>query len=255
MNPIAFNILGLDVRWYGIFIATGILIGVIFSKYTCNLKNVDYERMQDIVFVALPFAIIGARLYYVLFNLSDYNTFFEVINIREGGLAIHGGVIGAFLSAWIYTKKKNLSFIKYADAAVPWLILAQALGRWGNFFNSEAHGGEVTYDFISKFPQFIQNGMFIEGTYYHPTFLYESIWNLIVFFLLIYLLKRKSKDGTVLAGYIGLYSLGRFFIEGLRTDSLMLGPIRIAQLVSLLGMLIAIITLVIIKRREIRRRF
>ncbi|MBM7869498.1 phosphatidylglycerol:prolipoprotein diacylglycerol transferase [Clostridium pascui] len=252
MNPIAFNIFGLDVRWYGIFIATGILIGVIFSKYTCKLKSIDYEKMQDIVFIALPFAIIGARLYYVLFNLNDYDTLFEAINIREGGLAIHGGVIGAFLSAWIYTKNKNLSFIKYADAAVPWLIFAQALGRWGNFFNGEAHGGEVTYEFISRFPQFIQKGMFIEGSYYHPTFLYESLWNLMVFFILIYLLKRESKDGVVLATYIGMYSLARFFIEGLRTDSLMFGPIRIAQLVSLIGILASIVILVIIKNKKIR---
>lgn len=250
MNPIAFNIFGLDVRWYGIFIATGILIGVIFSRYTCKLKNIDYEKMQDIVFIALPFAIIGARLYYVLFNLKDYNTFFGVINIREGGLAIHGGVIGAFLSAWIYTKNKKLSFIRYADAAVPWLILAQALGRWGNFFNSEAHGGEVTYEFISRFPQFIQKGMLIEGSYYHPTFLYESLWNLMVFCILIYLLKRKSRDGVVLATYIGMYSLARFFIEGLRTDSLMLGPIRIAQLVSLLGILLSIVILITIRNKK-----
>lgn len=138
--------------------------------------------------------------------------------------------------------------------AAPSIILGQAIGRWGNFFNSEAHGGPVTKEFISKFPQFIQNGMFIEGTYYHPTFLYESIWNFIVCIFLVYLLKKTKKKGIVFMAYIGLYSLGRFFIEGLRTDSLYLGSIRVAQLISVLGIILSIFFIynIIKKRKDIK---
>jgi phosphatidylglycerol---prolipoprotein diacylglyceryl transferase len=239
MNPIAFNLFGLDIRWYGILISTGMVLGILLASYNCKVKKLSYDSMMDLILVALPAAIVGARLYYVLFNLSYYlSNPGEIINIRQGGLAIHGGVIFALAAAYIYAKKKKLNFIGYADAAMPSLILAQAIGRWGNFFNQEAHGGEVTKEFISRFPQFIQKGMFIEGAYYHPTFLYESIWNLAVFVILMIVLRKVSKDGVTFFTYVGLYSIGRFIIEGLRTDSLMLGPIRVAQLVSLTGVVI-----------------
>lgn len=239
MNPIAFNLFGLELRWYGILISLGMVIGIVLASYNCKVKKLSYDSMMDLILVALPAAIVGARLYYVLFNLSYYmNNPGEMINIRQGGLAIHGGVIFALAAAYIYARKKKLNFLGFADAAVPSLILAQAIGRWGNFFNQEAHGGEVSKEFISNFPQFIQKGMFIDGAYYHPTFLYESIWNLAVFVILMIVLRKVSKDGVTFFTYVGLYSIGRFIIEGLRTDSLMLGPIRVAQLVSLSGVVI-----------------
>lgn len=239
MNPVAFNLFGFDIRWYGILISLGMIIGIILTSYTCKVKEISYDNMMDIVLIALPSAIIGARLYYVLFNLDYYGKNpSEILNIRQGGLAIHGGVLLAVIVGYIYTRRKNIPFLKYADAAAPSIIIAQALGRWGNFFNQEAHGGEVTYDFIKHFPMFIQKGMFIDGTYYHPTFLYESIWNILVFIILIYLIRRIKVDGTIFFSYVGLYSIGRFIIEGLRTDSLMMGPIRVAQLVSLSGVLL-----------------
>lgn len=239
MNPVAFNLFGLDIRWYGILISLGMIIGIILTSYTCKLKEISHDNMMDIVLIALPAAIIGARLYYVLFNLGYYGKNpSEIINIRQGGLAIHGGVLFAVVAGYIYSRKKKIPFLKYADAAAPSIIIAQALGRWGNFFNQEAHGGEVTYDFIKHFPIFIQKGMFIDGTYYHPTFLYESIWNILVFIILIFLIRRVKIDGAIFFTYVGLYSIGRFIIEGLRTDSLMLGPIRVAQLVSLSGVLL-----------------
>lgn len=239
MNPIAFNLFGLPIRWYGILISLGMVIGILLASYNCKVREISYDSMMDLILVALPAAIVGARLYYVLFNLSYYlSNPGEIINIRQGGLAIHGGVLFALIAAYIYAKKKKLNFLIYADAAAPSLILAQAIGRWGNFFNQEAHGGEVTKEFISRFPQFIQKGMFIEGAYYHPTFLYESIWNLAVFVVLMLVLRKTTKVGVTLFTYVGLYSIGRFIIEGLRTDSLMLGPIRIAQLVSLTGVVI-----------------
>ena len=242
MNPTAFSILGFDIRWYGIIIATGIVLGISIANYNCKWREIDYDNLLNIVLLSLPIGIIGARLYYVVFEFENYkNNIIEAFNIRHGGLAIHGGLIFAIGTALIYTKVKKLPFIKFADVAAPCIILAQGLGRWGNFFNQEAHGDVVSYEFIKHFPMFIQKGMNIEGIYYNPTFLYESTWNLLVFIILMGILRKSKKNGIVFFTYIGLYSIGRFIIEGMRTDSLMLGPIRIAQLVSLSGVLIWII--------------
>lgn len=244
MNPVAFNLFGLDIRWYGLLISMGMVLGIVLASNSCKVKGISYDYMMDIILIALPAAIVGARLYYVLFNLNYYvENPVEIINIRQGGLAIHGGVLFALGAAYIYIRKKKLDFLSYADAAAPSIILGQAIGRWGNFFNQEAHGGEVTKEFISRFPQFIQKGMFIEGIYYHPTFLYESLWNIAVFVLLMVLLRKSTKKGMTFFSYVGLYSIGRFFIEGLRTDSLMVGPLRVAQLVSLSGVVIWLIYL------------
>jgi phosphatidylglycerol:prolipoprotein diacylglycerol transferase len=241
MDPIAFSIFGLEIRWYGILIATGIVLAMLIAKYTCKVKNINYENFMDAVLIALPFGIIGARLYYVIFNWDYYGIHTsEIINIRQGGLAIHGGILLGFCSALIYTRIKKLNFLSLADAAAPCIIMAQAIGRWGNFFNREAHGDVVSTEFISHFPRFIQSGMYIDGVYYNPTFLYESIWSVIVATILIYLIKRVNKEGTIFFLYIGLYSIGRFFIEGLRTDSLMIGPLRTAQVISLFGLFISI---------------
>jgi phosphatidylglycerol---prolipoprotein diacylglyceryl transferase len=238
MSPVAFSFFGLDVRWYGILIAAGVLLGMLVAKYDCRWRKLEYEVLLDVILISLPLGIVGARLYYVVFEFNNYKyNFLDIFNIRQGGLAIHGGIIFAVISALIYSRYKKISFLKLADVAAPSIILAQALGRWGNFFNQEAHGGPVSYQFIKHFPHFIQKGMYIEGSYYHPTFLYESVWNIIVFFLLMNLIRKSRKTGIVFFTYIGLYSIGRFFIEGLRTDSLMLGPIRIAQLISLLGVI------------------
>ena len=254
MNPTAFRILGIDIRWYGILIASGMLIAMLTAIKTCKFHNVSSDDIFDTAFIALPIGIIGARLYYVLFNFNYYReNISQVLNIRQGGLAIHGGIIFGVIAAFIYTRVKKINLIDLLDTAAPSIILAQGIGRWGNFMNSEAHGGPVSYDFIKHFPVFIQKGMYIEGTYYHPTFLYESIWNLTVFLLLLYILKNRKEKGMVFFTYIGLYSLGRFFIEGLRTDSLMIGPFRIAQLVSLTGILIFILYLAI-KGRLFRKK-
>lgn len=250
MNPVAFTILGLSIRWYGILIASGMLIGIILANFTSKIKNINYDELFNMILIALPLAIIGARLYYDIFNFSYYEkNLMEIFNTRQGGLAIHGGVIVGLISAYLYAYHKKLNFWKYADVAAPSIIIAQAIGRWGNFINQEAHGGPVSQAFISHFPSFIQNGMFIDGTYYHPTFLYESIWDILVFIILLTLLKKTKKTGLIIFTYIGLYSIGRFFIEGLRTDSLMFGPIRVAQLVSLLGVGTWIIFLFVIHKK------
>lgn len=251
MNPIAFNIFGLDIRWYGILIATGMLLGMIIAKYSCALRDINYDSLLDVILISLPFGILGARLYYVIFEVDYYkNNFIEAFNIRQGGLAIHGGIIFAVITAFIVTRYKKINLLKVADVSAPSIIIAQALGRWGNFFNQEAHGGPITYDFIKHFPYFIQKGMYIDGIYYHPTFLYESLWNFVVFLILLTVLRKSKENGIVFFTYLGLYSIGRFFIEGLRTDSLMFGPIRVAQLVSLTGVIIWILYMVLSYRRR-----
>lgn len=257
MNPIAFQIGSFEVRWYGILIAFGVIVAILLASYNCKRKDVDFDIILDGFFIAFPAAIIGARVYYVIFEFQNYkDNIIDIFNIRKGGLAIHGGLIGAFLAVYIYSRIKKLKILKYLDIAAPSIILAQAIGRWGNFMNGEAHGGEVSYEFISKFPSFIERGMNIGGVYYHPTFLYESIWNLIVCIILLIILykKRHNYDGIVIASYMILYSLGRVFIEGLRTDSLMIGNIRVAQLISITGIIAGTaIILYIRKKREINQ--
>jgi len=251
MNPTAITILGYDIKWYGICIALGALMGILVAKYSSKKKNINYSTFADLVLVSLPIGLIGARLYYVLFSFSNYkNNLLDVFNVREGGLAIHGGIIFGLLTAFIFTRIKKISFLKIVDIAAPSVILAQAVGRWGNFFNQEAHGGPVSYDYIKHFPAFIQKGMNIGGIYYHPTFLYESLWNLCVFVVLILIIRKNKVDGLVAFTYLGLYSIGRFIIEGLRTDSLMAGPFRVAQLVSMSGVIIWIVFMIIRARRN-----
>ncbi len=235
MNRVAFEIFGLEILWYGIIISFAMVIGTILALREARKKNISEDDILNIILLVIPSAIVGARLYYVIFEWQSYkNDIISILNIRQGGLAIHGGVIAGLIAGFIYVKMKKLKFFKLGDIFAPSLILGQSIGRWGNFFNQEAHGGPVSQQFISIFPEFIKNNMYIQGQYYHPTFLYESIWNFLVFIFLIMYKNKKKFDGEILLLYGILYSLGRFFIEGMRTDSLMLGPIRIAQLMSLL---------------------
>lgn len=252
MNPVAFEIFGLSIRWYGVIISFGVIVAMLLTSILAKKKNLDFEVIIDAFLWIFPIAIIGARLYYVAFEYQNYESFMEVINIRQGGLAIHGGVIAGLLTGIVFAKVRKINFMQYVDIAMPGLILAQAIGRWGNFMNQEAHGGPVSPEFMSKFPEFIQKGMYINGSYYHPTFLYESIWNLLVCGLLVFILlkKRESEDGIVLGGYMILYSIGRFFIEGLRTDSLMFLGLRIAQIISIMGIILGIMLIIWIKKRR-----
>ncbi|MGG7079453.1 prolipoprotein diacylglyceryl transferase [Clostridium sardiniense] len=255
-NPVAFEIYGFKVMWYGILIGLGIILAFILAYKNAKKKGLDFDVLIDVFLISFPCAIIGARAYYVIFEWSNYkDNLSDIFRIREGGLAIHGGLIGAFLAAFIYTRIKKINFLAYADLVAPSIILAQAVGRWGNFMNSEAHGGPVSREFISKFPEFIQNGMYINGQYYHPTFLYESIWDVLVCIILVIILYKVKKgyEGVVISSYMILYSIGRFFIEGLRTDSLMFMGLRMAQLISLAGIVIGIIFIFIIVKKNKNR--
>ncbi len=224
MDPIAFEIFGFQIRWYGIFIATGLLLATLLILKRAKKLGFEEDTIIDLVIVCMPSAIIGARMYYVLFNWSYYQgDIMKMINIRGGGLAIHGGVIAGVLAGWIYTRIKKLDFTKLIDICAPGLILGQAIGRWGNFFNNEAHGG----------PTDLPWGIMVEGQKVHPTFFYEFVWNLLVLGVLLKYRDSKKFDGEIFLLYLGLYSVGRFFIEGMRTDSLMLGPLRMAQVISI----------------------
>ena len=227
MDRVAFTIFGIDVMWYGVLIATGMLIGIALAIREAKRVGISEDDVLNIAIIAIPVAIICARLYYVIFSWDYYSQNpGEIFNIRGGGLAIHGGLIGGILTGFIYAKVKKLDFFKTADAVMVGMPLAQAIGRWGNFINGEAHGG----------PTSLPWGIMVDGVKVHPTFLYESIWDFGIFlFIMFYRRKKKTYEGEVIVSYITLYSIGRFFIEGLRTDSLMFGPIRMAQFISLVG--------------------
>lgn len=240
MDPVAFQIFGLEIRWYGILIATGVLIGAILAIREAKRVGLDEETLMDFLIWEVPLCLVGARLYYVIFSWDLYrDNPIEALNIRNGGLAIHGAIITAIIVAIIFTRIRNISFWTIADVCAPSLILAQSIGRWGNYINQEAYGG----------PTNLPWGIMVNGVKVHPTFLYESIWNFLVFLFLLWYGKNKQKvKGEVFLLYIALYSFIRFFVEGLRTDSLMLGTIRVAQLVSILG--IAISMYIFYKKRN-----
>lgn len=251
MDPIAFSVGGFQIRWYGIMIALGVLAALILADLNCRYKGYNFDSIIDVFLISFPIAIIGARIYYVVFQFQDYrDTPLDIFNIRQGGLAIHGGLIFGLAAAYIVSRYKRMDFIKLWDFFAPSIIIGQAIGRWGNFFNGEAHGGVVSYEFISKFPLFIQKGMYINGDYYNPTFLYESLWDLMLCIILVYIFRKEHKRGTVICAYVGLYSLGRIFIERLRTDSLMIGHIRVAQLVSFMGILLSVVFFIYLKSRN-----
>ncbi|MBY0029765.1 prolipoprotein diacylglyceryl transferase [Priestia megaterium] len=251
LSRVAIDLGPITVYWYGIIIATGVMLGVWLATRESQRLGLKKELFIDLILWAVPIAIITARLYYVAFEWDYYSKNpQDIIKVWQGGIAIHGGLLGATLFTIIYAKKVNLSFWTIADIAAPSLIIGQSIGRWGNFMNQEAHGGEVTRSFLENLnlPNFIINQMYINGTYYHPTFLYESIWNLIGFVILIFLRKLNVKRGEVFLSYLIWYSVGRFFIEGLRTDSLMLtDSLRIAQVVSLVLIMLGI-SLIVIRR-------
>lgn len=251
MSKIAINIGPVSITWYSICILTGIILAGIVINKEAKKNNISSAFVTNLVFWCVVFGILGARIYYVLFNLDYYSAApIEIIKVWNGGLAIHGGIITGVITLIIYCKKYGVNVLKMIDIAAPGLILAQAIGRWGNFFNAEAHGGAVSRAFLEglHLPEFIINGMHINGNYYHPTFLYESILCLIGFFVLIGVRSLKNtKLGATTSIYLIWYGLVRFFVESLRTDSLMLGNIKMAQLISVCMVILGIIMFIITK--------
>lgn len=245
MNPVFLDLGFITIYWYSIFLFIAFLLGGTLAIKEAFKWNIGEDFMINLFFYLIPISLLGARLYYVLFNLDYYsNNVLGIFKIWEGGLAIHGGLIAGLLFIIFYTKKYNVNTIRVLDIIVVSLLLGQAIGRWGNFFNGEAHGAITTLETLQKWhlPEFIIDGMYINGNYYIPTFLIESIWCLIGFVVLIvFRFSRYIKLGQTTCLYMIWYGIGRFFIEILRTDSLMLGPIKVAMLVSLLMVVFGII--------------
>ena len=245
IDPIAFEIGPLSVAWYGLIIVVAMILAVYLTIKEGEIRGISEDFVVDTAFWVLPLGILGARLYYVLFELDYYLANpLQILAIWEGGLAIYGGIIVGVLTVYWRAKKENVPFLLIIDILAPYTLLAQAIGRWGNFINQEAHGGEVSRQFLENLmlPEFIIEGMHIYGAYYHPTFLYESLWSLLGVVLLLVLRNREQLllRGETTAGYLIWYGFGRLFIEGLRTDSLYLGPFRISQIVSAVIILIGI---------------
>ena len=258
INPVAIDLGVIEIRWYGLIIAVGILLALYMAVRESEKRGLAKDTFLDLILYAVPIAIISARIYYVIFQWDYYSqNLGEIIKIWNGGIAIHGALIGSVITAYVFTKVKGISFWKLADIAAPSILLGQAIGRWGNFINQEAHGGEVSRAFLEGLylPDWIINQMYIEGpigefAYYHPTFLYESLWNFVGVFLLLALRKVNLRRGESFLTYVIWYSIGRFFIEGLRTDSLMVtSDLRAAQLISV-ALIIGSVALLVYRRAK-----
>ncbi len=247
-NP-GFDIFGWHITWYGVIMASAMIIGIVIAYFICKLKKYDTDIPINIAIIVLPLSVIGARLYYVAFN--GVSSFWEVFAIWNGGLAIYGGVIGGFFGILIYSLIKKEKILKICDIAAPALILGQAIGRWGNFINQEAYGGVVTNPKLQWFPfsVLIDRG---DGLWHYATFFYESMWNIIGFVILMLLIKYVKPKGIVTAVYFVFYGIGRMLIEGLRTDSLYLWNtnIRVSQALSGLLVVLGIIMIVVILVKE-----
>jgi len=249
MNPVLLDLGFIKIYWYSIMILLGIFIGGSLIIKESKRFKIPEDYIVNMILYTIIFGIIGARFYYVIFNWDYYGAnIIDIFKVWEGGLAIHGGILFGLITIIIYTKKYNVKTLRMLDIIVVGLIIGQAIGRWGNFFNGEAHGAATTLEFLTSLhlPKFIINGMHINGVYYHPTFLYESLWNLIGFIVLILFRKRYyNKIGQTTGLYLIWYGIGRFFIEGMRTDSLMLGSFRMAQIISILFVIIGLIIIII----------
>ncbi|MCK4025962.1 prolipoprotein diacylglyceryl transferase [Streptococcus iners] len=250
MDPIAIRLGPLEIRWYAICILLGLVLGVYLATKEAPRKKILQDDILDFILLAFPLSIIGARIYYVAFSWSEYkDNLLSVFAIWNGGIAIYGGLITGALVLYFFTRYRFINTLDFLDVVAPSVMIAQAIGRWGNFFNQEAYGKAVAS--LDYLPAFIRDQMYIDGAYRQPTFLFESLWNLLGFGLICVLRRRPNllKQGEITAFYLIWYGFGRLLIEGLRTDSLMFLGIRVSQWLS--GLLILIgISMVVVRRRK-----
>ncbi|MFB1051322.1 prolipoprotein diacylglyceryl transferase [Paraliobacillus sp. JSM ZJ581] len=254
----------LTIYWYAVIIVSGVFVGLWLATRESNRLGLKKDLFTDLIMFALPIAIISARFYYVIFEWEKYRDgpWWGVFAVWEGGIAIHGALIGSVITAIIFARVRKVSFWQLADIAAPSIILGQAIGRWGNFVNQEAYGEAVSNAFFNNFmqylPDFIVNQMYIDGAYHHPTFLYESVWNIIIFILLLVLRRKVNpRRGEIFLTYVIGYSIGRYFIEGMRTDSLyIIGSLRTAQVISII-LVIVCVGIMIYRRKTnmVNRRY
>ena len=239
--PNSFEVFGFSIYWYGVIIAAGFLLAVLYCMHRCGEFGLNSDNVLDTLIVGTPLAIIGARLYYVVFYFDLYrDNLWEIFAIRDGGLAIYGGIIGAIIGLLIVSRWRRFSALAMLDLGCFGMLIGQFVGRWGNFFNQEAHGG----------PTDLPWAIWADGEYVHPTFLYESIWCFALFIFLIWLDKRRSFPGQIACLYGMLYSLERGLVEQLRTDSLMIGPFKQAQVLSFFVFLFCLIAYVMLRKRN-----
>ena len=266
VDKVAFSIGSLEVRWYGIILTLGIICGVLYAMYRSKHEGLPSEDVLDFSLWTVLLAIIGARAYYVLTTLKDpvtgnwnYHSFLDVIAIWEGGIAMYGSIIGGVLALVIVSRFKKYDrtkLFKLFDMVAPGVMLGQIIGRWGNFVNGEAHGIETSENFFLRMGLMgaADTEYFNRMTYYHPTFLYESLWNLVGFVLINIFYRKKKFDGQIVLMYLAWYGFGRMFIEGLRTDSLYIGVFRISQVVGFLCFVICTTALIFFLVRAYRAK-
>lgn len=240
-DGVAFTLFTISVRWYGLLIVTGMLLAVVLGSREVKRKGIPEDVVYDLALWVLPCGVIGARLWYVLFEPQRFSTVWEVINLRSGGLAIQGGVMAGFVVSWLYLRRRRYSFLRVADCIIPFLPLAQSIGRWGNFLNNEAYG------YAADVPW----AVLIDGKPHHPTFFYESVGDFLLFLFLWYFLRKRAKvDGQTTSLYFVFYGLLRFIVEGFRTDSLYFGNLRVAQVLALGGTLLGILGYILLSRKK-----
>ncbi len=243
VNSEAFRIFGVSIAWYAIFITFGMICAVAYTIYRAKQIGIPYDEIIDFAIFVIPFGVIGARLYYVLTTLGeyDYSSFAKWFDIRGGGLAIYGGIIAGTLTVFLVCRFKKMSFLAFGDCVIPGVIIAQSIGRWGNFMNGEAYGN-ATEIFCRMWLDNCKDG----PGFYHPTFLYESLWNLIGFIAINIFYKRKRYDGEIILLMFGWYGLGRAWIEGLRTDSLYIPgtSLRISQVLAIAIFIVCLVLLI-----------
>ena len=241
--PVAFTLFGMDIMWYGVLIGTGFVLAIILCYKRAPKHGIQSDHILDFAIFLIPASIIGARAYYVLFSWENYaGDLWKILNIRNGGLAIHGGIIAGFIVGLLVCKYHKIDILELADLVFPTVALAQAIGRWGNFFNSEAHGG----------PTDLPWAVWADGQYVHPTFLYESLWCFALFWFLLWLDKRRAFPGQIACLYGMLYSLERGLVEQLRTDSLMIGSFKQAQVLSFFVFVLCLALYIILRNKRKR---
>lgn len=242
-DPVAFTLFGMDIMWYGILIGTGFVLAIILCYKRAPKHGIQSDHILDFAIFLIPASIIGARAYYVIFSWENYaGDFWKILNIRNGGLAIHGGIIAGIIVGLLVCRYHKIDFLEMADLVLPTVALAQSIGRWGNFFNSEAHGG----------PTDLPWAVWADGQYVHPTFLYESLWCFALFWFLLWLDKRRAFPGQIACLYGMLYSLERGLVEQLRTDSLMIGSFKQAQVLSFFVFVFCLALYIILRNKRKR---
>lgn len=265
IDEVAFTLFGRPVAWYGLLITCGMILAVLYALHICKFEGISSDDIIDFAFVVIVCGVLGARLYYVIFKWDSYvvtdaqnfllnvwETLKNIVAVWEGGLAIYGGIIAGILTALFFGRKRKLRFIKLLDILAPCVWIGQVIGRWGNFINMEAYGAETTLPWrMGLLYSYLDNGVWDMEKYVHPTFLYESLWNLTALILVLIFYKKKKFDGQVCSFYFMWYGFGRMLIESLRTDSLMLGSLRISQGVGFVSLILGIaLTIVFVKKNK-----